>query len=121
GLVAVDDVVKDLPDGDHLIDGHGVGQVDEHRLHYLERGAVALHGGGEVDKGVDQDGAERVGQPEVLLGGAAVVVVGVDLVQQDGLDGRGEVLGVKRGLQGFGGGPVPGHEQAPVGDLREVG
>ena len=98
-LVAFDDVVEHFTDGDDLVDGHGVGEVDEHRLHYLERGSVTLHGGGEVDEGVDEDGAERVGEPEVVFAGAAVLIVGVDLVQQDRLDGGRQVQLVERFLE----------------------
>ena len=55
-IVAGDDVLVGVADGDDLVDGHGVSPLHEHLLHDLQRGAVALHHAGEGAQGGDERG-----------------------------------------------------------------
>ena len=78
----LDDVVEGVADRDDVIDGQRVPPVDQHLLHDLQRGPFPLHDAASSRSVETSAGRERVGQPERLLVGAAVPVVGVDPVEQ---------------------------------------
>ena len=119
-LVALDDVGVGVSHGDEVGDGHGLAPVDEHLLHDLQGGAVALHDAGEVAQGVHEGGREGVGEAELGLGGALVGLVGVDAVQEDVPDAGGAVDGGEGRLDRLPGGLVLGLEEAPGGHVGEV-
>ena len=119
-LVAGEQVVEGVSDGDDPVDGHRAPLVDEHGLHDLQRGTFPLHDRGEADQGVDQGGGEGEGQLEPLQVGRLVVLVGVHPVQQDVHHVPVELeLGERAGELHLGG-VVEGTQQALVRDHRQV-
>ena len=121
-LGAGDDVVEGVADRDDVVDGERVPSVDEHLLHHLQRGALPLHDAGQVAQRGHQRRRERVGEAERLLVRAAVLVVGVDPVEQHVPDGGAAVDPRERVPQhqlGLGiVGPLA--QQAPVRHVGQV-
>ena len=73
---ALGEDVEDRAERHELADRKLVAVIDEELLHELERGALALERPGDVDHGVGERGAERVGEAERLP--AAPLAVGVE-------------------------------------------
>lgn len=120
GFSAVDDVVEGVPDRNQVVDGEGVSALDEHSLHDLQRGALALHDRRQVTQRGDQHRGERVGQPELSFGGSAVLLIGVEAVAQH-IPHLGVAGEVGEGLvEHRPGGVVLGLEQPGVGNFGQV-
>ena len=82
-VVAGEQVVEGVADGEDRVDAHRASLVDEHGFHDLERSTLALHDRGKIHQGIDQSRREREGQFEAGCVGGLVVLAGVHAVEQD--------------------------------------
>ncbi len=117
GVPAPGDDVPQIAQRDDLAQAQFVPLRDEQLAHEFERGPVALQGGGDVDEGVHERRAERVGEPERVPVGAELGAATEHRVPHLGADLRRRL---ERLLDLGRRGGVLRAQQPPVGDQRQV-